>query len=123
VGTVGPQEAEFSLLANVVAGPWLWVGDGIITRPVDVTFEILWRKAAGGDVAIATFQHHFDPLPSGFAAQAYEATAPGPAITFAAGDQVILRYSGATTDTPSAYIPNGDGFRANGRIPFIDLPE
>lgn len=123
MGTGSPQEAEFTLVADVPAGDWRFVGDGIITRPVDVTFELIWRKASGGDVAIATFMQHFEPLAAGFTAQPYEATMAGAALTDAAGDQLILRYSGANTDTPMAYIPNGDGFRANGRIPYVDLPE
>lgn len=123
MGTGSPQEAEFTLLADVPAGEWLLVGDGIITRPVDVTFELIWRRRDAGDLAIATFQHHFDPLPSGFNAQPFEARMVGPALTDAAGDQLILRYSGANTDTPMAYIPNGDGFRTMGRIPYVDLPE
>ncbi len=123
MGTGSPQEAEFTLLADVPAGEWLLVADGIITRPVDVTFELIWRRRDAGDVAIATFQHHFDPLPSGFSAQPFEARMAGPALTDAAGDQLIFRYSGANTDTPMAYIPNGDGFRAMGRIPYVDLPE
>ena len=122
MGTGSPQEAEFTLLADVPAGDWRLVADGIITAPVDVTFELIWRKAAGGDTPICTFAHHFDPLPSGFDAQPFEATMPGAALTHAAGDQLIFRYSGANTTSPSAYIPNGDGFRANGRIPYVDLP-
>lgn len=124
MGTGSPQEAEFTLRADVPAGEWLLVADGIITQPVDVTFELLWRKASGGpDVTIGTVMHHFDPLPAGFDAQAYEMRFSGPALTDAAGDQLIFRYGGANTTTPMAYIPNGDGRLANGRIPFIDLPE
>ena len=124
MGTVGPQEAEFTLLADVPAGEWLLVADGAITRPVDVTFELIWRKADGsGDVALATFQQHFDPLPMGFMAQAYEARMQVPALVDAAGDQLIFRYSGANTTTPYAYNPNGDGALNGGRIPFIDIPD
>ena len=123
MGTGSPQEAEFTLLADVPAGEWLLVADGIITRPVDVTFELIWRRRDAGDVAIATFQHHFDPLPSGFSAQPFEARMAGQALTDAAGDQLIFRSRGANTDTTMAYIPNGDGFRAMGRIPYVDLPE
>ncbi len=123
MGTGSPQEAEFTLLADVPAGEWLLVADGIITRPVDVTFELIWRRRDAGDQPIATFQHHFDPLPSGFSAQPFEARMTAAALTDAAGDQLIFRYSGANTDTPMAYIPNGDGFRAMGRIPYVDLPQ
>lgn len=122
MGTGSPQEAEFSLVADLPAGDWIFVGDGIITRPVDVTFDLLVRAAGGAETLIATFQHHFDPLPSGFNAQPFDARMAGPAIAVEPGDQLILRYAGANTDVPMAYIPNGDGFRASGRIPFIDLP-
>lgn len=122
MGTGSPQEAEFTLVADLPAGDWVFVGDGIITQPVDVTFEIFVRGADDGVTNIATFTHHFDPLPSGFSAQPFDATMAAPAITVQPGDQLVFRYSGANTTVPMAYIPNGDGFRANGRIPFIDLP-
>ena len=122
MGTGSPQEAEFTLVADIPAGTWVFVGDGIITRPVDVTWEIFTRSAAGGDTPIATFQHHFDPLPSGFNAQPFDATMAFGEIIVEPGDQLILRYGAANTDVPMAYIPNGDGFRAAGRIPSIDLP-
>lgn len=122
MGTGSPQEAEFSLLADLPAGTWGFVGDGIITKSVDVTFEIFVRPTAGAEIAIATFMHHFDPLPAGFDAQPFDASMAVPAITIEPGDQLIFRYGAANTDVPMAYIPNGDGFRAGGRIPFIDLP-
>ena len=57
-----------------------------------------------------------------FTAQRYDASADGPAVTFQAGDQLILRYTGASAASTTAYQPNGDGAGAGGRIPFIDLP-
>ncbi len=124
MGAGRSQEAEFTLLGDIPAGEWRLVADGIIVFPVDVRFELIWRQAAGGDVAIATWDQHFDPLPQGFDAQAYEVTAQGPAITAAEGDQLIFRYTGTNTQPTQsmAYIPNGDGASANGRIPFITLP-
>ena len=122
MGTGSPQEAEFTLLADIPAGTWGFVGDGIITDSVDVTFEIFVRAPDDGVTAIATFQHHFEPLPIGFEAQPFMASMPFSAITVTDGDQLILRYSAQNTTVPMAYIPNGDGFRAGGRIPFIDLP-
>lgn len=66
---------------------------------------------------------HFDRLAAGqFTAQRYDATGDGPAVTFTPGDQLILRYTGASATSTSAYQPNGDGATAGGRIPFIDLP-
>lgn len=92
--------------------------------PVDVTFELLWRRDGRDDVQLAMWQHHFEPLGGGqFDAQPYEDTAEGPAIEFEAGDQLIFRYTGTGTDHEMAYVPNGDGALANGRIPFIDLPQ
>lgn len=92
--------------------------------PVDVTFELLWRRAGRDDVALATWQHHFDPLPGGvYDAQPFEASAEAVAIEYEPADQLIFRYTGTGTDHEMAYIPNGDGEMANGRIPFIDLPE
>ncbi|MBE7448434.1 MAG: hypothetical protein HS111_05980 [Kofleriaceae bacterium] len=91
--------------------------------PVDVRFEILWRRAgAGEDVTIAMWDHHFEPLPQGFDAQAYEVTAQGQAIDQEPGDQLVFRYTGTNSTQPMAYVPNGDGALANGRIPYIVLP-
>jgi hypothetical protein len=124
VGAGRSQEAEFTLLDDVPAGEWRLIADGIIVFPVDVTFEIIHRQAAGGDVPIVMWQRHFDPLPMGFEAQAYEVTADGPAIDQQPGDELIFRYTGTNTEPTHtmAYIPNGDGEEANGRIPFIVLP-
>lgn len=117
-------EAEFTLLDDLPAGTWRLVADGIIVYPVDVEFELIYRQAEGGDVPIGTWNQHFDPLPMGFDAQPYEVTVDAPAFTFSAGDQLVFRYTGTGTgpNQPMAYVPNGDGIRANGRIPFIDLP-
>jgi hypothetical protein len=123
VGAGRSQEAEFLLLDDIPAGRWRLVADGIIVYPVDVRFELIYRRPTG-DTAIGTWDQHFEPLPQGFDAQAYEVTVDAPAFTFAAGDQLIFRYTGTNTQPTQtmAYIPNGDGSLANGRIPFIDLP-
>jgi hypothetical protein len=123
VGAGSSQEAEFRLLGDIPAGQWRLVADGIIVYPVDVTFELIYRRPSG-DTAIGTWNQHFDPRPAGFDAQAYEVTVDAPAFTWADGDQLIFRYTGNNTqpNQPMAYIPNGDGELANGRIPFIDLP-
>ncbi|MCB9562289.1 MAG: hypothetical protein H6709_08440 [Kofleriaceae bacterium] len=124
MGAGRSQSAAYELVADVPAGTWTLVADGIITDSVDVTFEILWRKASGTDVPIVTWQQHFDPLGGGnYDATPYEVTGDGPAITYAAGDQLVFRYTGDGTTTQMAYIPDGDGALANGRIPYIDLPQ
>lgn len=123
MGAGRSQEAEFTLLDDLPAGEWRLIADGIIVFSVDVTFEIIHRGASG-DTLIAMWQHHFDPRPVGFDAQAYEVTANGPAIDQQPGDQLIFRYTGNNTEATQtmAYIPNGDGAEAMGRIPFIVLP-
>jgi hypothetical protein len=115
----------FDLVAPVAAGSYRLIADGIITSSVDVTFELIWRRPGRADVALATFQHHFDPLGGGnFDAQPFEATAAAPAIDYVAGagDQLVFRYSGANSVSTMAYIPNGDGPTHNGRFPNITLP-
>lgn len=124
MGAGRSQEAEFLLLDDIPAGTWRLVADGIIVYPVDVQFDLIYRRPSG-DTTIGTWNTHFDPLPQGFDAQPYEVTVAAPAFDFAQGDQLIFRYTGTGTEPnqPMAYVPNGDGFRANGRIPFIDLPQ
>jgi hypothetical protein len=125
VGAGRSQEAEYTLLDDLPAGEWRLVADGIIVFPVDTTFEILYRPAAGGDdVVIGTWDRHWDPLPVGYTAQAYEVTTDGPFIDQQPGDQLVFRYTGTNTQPTQtmAYIPNGDGEEAGGRIPYIVLP-
>lgn len=122
MGAGGSQEAEFSLVASVPAGTYHFVLDSIIIRSVDVTFDLVWRRGAT-DMPLATWQKHFDPLPGSFDAQPYEVDMTAPAIDFAAGDQLVFRYSGANTSSAEAYIPNGDGTLSHGRIPNITLPK
>ena len=125
MGAGRSQEAEYLLLDDLPAGQWRLIADGIIVFPVDVTFEILVRPGDGSpDVPIAMWQRHFDPLPMGFEAQAYEVTADGPFVDQQPGDQLIFRYTGNNTEATKtmAYIPNGDGAEANGRIPYMVLP-
>ena len=123
MGAGRSQEAEYTLRGDLRAGEWELVGDGIITQPVDVRFEVFVRRADTTEVPIAMWDRHFDPIGGGdFSAQAYDATAEGPAVDFVAGDQLILRYTGTNSAFDMAYQPNGDGFRADGRIPYIDLP-
>lgn len=123
MGPGGSQEAPYALKASVPAGTYHVVCDAIIIRPVDVTFDLIWRRG-GTDTPLATWSQHFDPLPGGsFKAQAYEIDQAAPAIEFQSGDQFIFRYAGANTTSQQAFIPNGDGATADGRIPNITLPQ
>ena len=108
------------------AGTWHLVADGIITASIDVEFDILWRRTGTPDVTVVSWMHHFDPKPNGdFTATAYEDTGAGTAIDFKDGDQLVFRYSGsnAPPNVAEAYVPDGDGAKENGRIPYIDLPQ
>ena len=125
MGAGSSQEAEWTLVADVPAGEYRLIADGIITNPVDVTFELIWRVPGGPDVVLGTWMQHFDPLGGGnFDATPYEVTATAPAIDFeeGRGDQLIFRYTGINSVSPMSYVPNGDGPTHNGRYPHIVLP-
>lgn len=123
MGPGGSQEAAFDLVAGVPAGTYHVICDAIVIRSIDVTFDLIWRRGAL-DTTLASWTQHFDPLPDGaFAAQPYELDQDAIAIEFQPGDQFVFRYSGANTTSMQAFIPNGDGALANGRIPSIDLPQ
>ena len=96
--------------------------DAIIIRAVDVTFDLIWRRG-DTDTVLATWMQHWEPLAGGsFKAQPYEIDVEGQAIDFEPGDELVFRYSGSNTTTSMAFIPNGDGVLAEGRIPNITLP-
>lgn len=122
MGAGGSQEAEFSLVASVPAGTYRFVLDSIIIRPVDTTFDLIWRRGTT-DMTLVSWTKSFEPLPGSFDAQPYEVDMTAPAIDFQAGDQLVFRYSAANTTSTDAYIPNGDGALSNGRIPNITLPK
>lgn len=123
MGAGRSQEAEYLLRGDLAAGEWRLVGDGIISQPVDVRFEVFVRRADTTEVPLVMWDHHFDPLGGGnFDAQPYEATASGPAVDIGDGDQLIFRYTGTNSVFDMAYQPNGDGARADGRIPYLELP-
>ena len=96
--------------------------DSIIIAPVDTTFDLIWRRGTT-DTVLTSWTMHFDPLPEGFDAQAYEVDRDTQAIDFQPGDKLVFRYSAANTIDFDAYIPNGDGALSNGRIPNITLPK
>jgi hypothetical protein len=122
VGAGGSLEAAYNLKASVPAGMYHFVLDSIIITPVDVTFDLIWRRGTS-DTLLSSWMVHWDPTPGSFDAQAYEIDQPAQAIDFADGDKLVFRYSaGPGGTTAEAYIPNGDGALANGRIPNITLP-
>jgi hypothetical protein len=124
VGTGGSREAAYALKADVPAGTYHCIIDSIIIRPVDVTFELLWRHADGHDSTLGIWNEHFDPNEgANFDAQPYEKDVEAPAIDFADGDQLVFRYTGMNASVSEAYIPNGDGAGAHGRIPSFTLPK
>jgi hypothetical protein len=123
VGSGGSQEAPYTLKGPVKAGTYHLVLDSIIIKPVDVTFDLIWRSGLT-DTSLATWTQHFDPLPgASYDAQPFEYDENCPAIDWKSGDQLVFRYSGANTMSMEAYIPNGDGSNANGRMPYIVLPK
>jgi hypothetical protein len=94
-----------------------------------VQFDLVWRPAAAGtDVTLVSFTHHFaknPPNPDGrpnFDAVRFDAHATGVRADAAAGDLLLWRFSVAGLGGTIAYAPNGDGAKAHGSIPFIELP-
>jgi hypothetical protein len=94
----------------------------------DVQYDFIWRPSAGGgDTTLATFVHHFDPLPASFDAQPYDADATGIAAAAVAGDGLVWRWTvlgGPDAGAPGTgvAIPNGNGPLSNGRYPSVTLP-
>lgn len=90
-------------------------------------FDILWRKAGtdagAGDTPICRFDNRFvRRVPGGFLATPFAADVIAPAPAADAGDQLVLRITTTGGDPGVLYVPNGDGARAMGEIPHIDLP-
>jgi hypothetical protein len=128
VGAGGSLEAAFSLAGPIKAGSWHLVGDGVTFDPCVVTFAVLWRTSDGKDHPVVSFTNSFaasGPAVNGFPpAIAYEADAQGVAVPAQPNDQLVLRFT--ATGNPSdavLYIPNGDGPKAQGRIPSLTLPQ
>ena len=115
-------EAPFALRGPIPAGVWHLVGDGAVIASVDIRYQLIWRSG-GTDVVLAAFDHHFDPQPSGFDAVAFEGEAAGATAAAGAGDLLVLRIIASNTTASTAFLPNGDGANANGRIPYVDLPQ
>jgi len=122
VGLGESQEAAFNLRASVPAGTYHLECDAIITESVDVTLTLIWRRGQT-DTTLAQWVQHWNPLADGtYNAQANEVEMAAPAIDYRSGDQLVFRYSGQSARLRQAFIPNGDGSRANGRLPSIRLP-
>lgn len=122
MGAGGSQEAAYTLKASEPAGTYHFVLDAVITAPVDVTFDLIWRRGTT-DMPLASWTEHYAPLGAGnFDAQPFEYDETAPAIDWKSGDQLVFRYTGANTNSAEAYIPNGDGVNSNGRIPHFSLP-
>jgi hypothetical protein len=124
VGPVGSHlDAAFALRAAVPAGTYHVECDAVITASIDVTLSLIWRRGAT-DTMLAQWMKHWEPLASGFNAQAYEVDMAAPAIDYQPGDQLVFRYAGngAPDVKAESFIPNGDGRNSNGRIPAITLP-
>ena len=116
------QEAEFNLRASVPAGTYHIECDAIITESVDVTLTLIWRRGQT-DTTLGEVMQHWNPRPDGtYSAQANEFDLAAPAIDYKSGDKLVFRYSGQSARLREAFIPNGDGSRASGRIPSIRLP-
>jgi hypothetical protein len=123
VGSGGSLDAEYKLKADVPAGAYHVICDGIIIRAVDVAFALIHRRDGADLVQLAGWTQHFEPLPGGqYSAQAYELDVGAPAIAFQSGDELVFRYTGLSSTAMMAFIPNGDGKKTNGRIPNLTLP-
>jgi hypothetical protein len=105
----------------VPAGAYHCIIDTIVITPADVTFDLIWRRGAV-DMVLASWDEHFEPTPGSFDAQPYELDVNAPAISFEDGDKLVFRYTASAASQPNAWIPNGDGTTANGRIPNFTLP-
>lgn len=124
MGTGGFLEAPLTLKAGIPAGRYHCELDSIIISSVDVQYDLVWRSGAT-DTLLATFNKHWEPLPGNdYDAQPFDIDVDvTTAIDFTEGDQFIFRYTGTNADRAMAYIPNGDGPRANGRFPNITVPK
>lgn len=127
-----PLEAAYRLTAATApigAGTWHLIGDGFVYEPVDMRFDVRWRRGAidGEEATLARFEHHFDPPAEGegrFDAVPYEADARGVAADAQPGDFLVLRFEVRSSHPIGTrqYAPNGDGPLAKGRIPSLRLP-
>jgi hypothetical protein len=95
-----------------------------VIEPVDVLFELIYRRPGEEDVVFGSWQTHWEPLGNDeYTAQPWEESVEADAFDFQEGDQLVFRYTGTGTDDEMAYIPNGEGPEFNGRFPYVELPQ
>ena len=108
---------------RVPAGTYHFVLDAVIIAPVDVTFDLIWRRGTT-DTPLATWTQHFDPLAGGsFDAQPFEVDMD------CAGDRLRRPAISSCSATPARTrrrrrrtSRTATASHANGRIPNITLP-
>ncbi len=130
MGAGGSLEAAYRLAGPIKAGNWHLVGDGVLFDPATVTWSVIWRDAGGKDHPVVSFTHDFPeasgaPLSTGYLpAIAFEADAMGVAAAAQPNDELVLRFTAVGNPSdPDLYLPNGDGAKAQGRIPSLTLPQ
>ena len=113
MGAGGSLEAAYDLKASVPAGDYHCIIDAIIIRPVDVTFDLIWRRD-GVDMVLATWTEHYEPNPGvNFDAQPYEVDMPAQAIDFEPNGRAgALDHFGHYED---AYVRTPQGWRFKSR--------
>jgi hypothetical protein len=136
VGVGDSLEAAYALRGPVPAGVFRLVGDGILAGEgvtfMDVRFDVLHRPMAGGggEALLVRFENRFvRDLSARFRAVRYERAAEGPGTSMStptpAGGSpglLVLRVTALDGSVGGSFILNGDGDRAGGRIPRLDLP-
>jgi hypothetical protein len=98
----------------------------VITAPVDITFDWIWRHASGSaDTILAEWSDHYVPRGAGdFDPQPFRYDESCDAVDFESGDLVVLRYTGSNSTSAEGYIPNGDNTAGSDDTtdPNITLP-
>lgn len=127
----GYVEAAYVLRAPIAAGNWGVVGDGILAGAdrVIVRFEARLRPQGGlsgddsHDMVLARTENTFlRNTANPFGAVPFRGQMLGVAGAATAGDLLVFRATVIGGDTGTLYILNGDGSKAGGQIPRLDLP-
>lgn len=127
----GYVEASYALRAPLVDGTWGFVGDGILAggERIRVRFEARLRPqdALSGDdsrdVVLAQVEHTFvRDATRPFGAVAFSGLGAGRSTSSQVGDLLVYRATVVDGDPGTMYILNGDGQKAGGSIPRLDLP-